>query len=200
MKKRIVSCLIICVVLVLSFFYAHIDDNVYIYNEEADTATFYSTGTLSGDEQLTQTFVSEEDSIDGFNLKLELVGSVEDVILRYAILDENSDKVYEGIMTATELESKKFNVIKIPEIPDTKGKQYTIVLSEENADLQNGVSFYLSPGRQNGQELIIKGNETDATLVTRIICNRFDVETYVVLLGMIVFISTFMKILYKMFK
>ena len=103
-------------------------------------------------------------------------------------------------MTATELESKKFNVIKIPEIPDTKGKQYTIVLSEENADLQNGVSFYLSPGRQNGQELIIKGNETDATLVTRIICNRFDVETYVVLLGMIVFISTFMKILYKMFK
>lgn len=200
MKKKIVACLVICVVLVLSYFYAYIDDNTYIYNAESDEATFFATGTLSGTEELTQTFVSQEDSIDGINVKVELLGAVENVVLHYALLDENSDEVYEGEVLATELDNHKFNILETSKIPNTKGKMYTIVLNEENTDLQNGVSFYLSPGRQNDQDLIIKGNATDATLVARTICHRFDIETYVVLLGMITFVAVFLKILYKMFK
>ena len=200
MKKRIVTCLVICVVLVLSYFYSYIDNNAYIYNKDADEASFFATGTLNGEEELTQSFVSQEDSIDGINIKVELLGSVENVILHYALFDEKLNEVYEGKISATELDSHKFNVLKTSKISNTKGKEYTLVLSEENTDLQNGVSFYLSPGRQNEQDLIIKGNETDATLVTRLICNRFDLETYVVLIGMITFVAVFMKILYKMFK
>ena len=200
MKKKIVSCLIICVVLVLSYFYAYIDDNACIYNENSDAATFFATGTLSGAEEITQNFYIQGNSLDGINIKVELLGHTENVLLHYMLLDENLNTVYDGKIPAKELDNHKFNTLPISKITNTQGKKYTLVLREENTDLQNGVSFYLSHGRENGQDLIIKGNATDATLVARTIYNRFDLETYVVLLGMITFVVVFLKILYKMFK
>ena len=200
MKKRIVSCLIICAVLVLSFFYSHIEDNTCVYSEDADISTYISTGTLSGDEELTQAFVAQEESIDGIRLKVDLLGNVENVILHYTLLDESLNELYKGTVPATELENQEFNVLKTSKISNASGKKYVLVLSEENSDLQNGVSFHLTPGRPDGEDLMIKGNSTDAALVVEFICNRFDLETYVVLIGMITFIAVFMKVLYKMFK
>lgn len=200
MKKKIISCLLICVVIVLSYFYAHIDKNSYIYNRNADTGTFYSTGILTDGEQVMQSFVVEEDTIDGINIKVALAGNVEKVVVKYAILDENSEKVYENSIPAIYLESNKFNKLKIEDVTDTNGKTYTLALHEEKSDEQNGVSFYLEPGRQENQQLLIRDNETDGTLVLRTICHRFDVETFMVLLGMIAFVVGFMKVLYKLFK
>ena len=64
MRKKIISCLIICVVIVLSYFYAHIDKNSYIYNRNSDTALFYGTGILLNNEEITQTFIAEENVIE----------------------------------------------------------------------------------------------------------------------------------------
>lgn len=200
MKKKIVSCFIVCIVIVASYFYAHIDKNTYVYNRNADTGTFYSTGILKEEEELTQTFVSEEAAIDGLNVKVAVSGNVEDVVVHYAILDADSDKLFEGSVPAIELESNKFNYLKVSRIADTEGKEYTLVLSEKNADEQNGVAFYVEPGRYNNQTLIVKENATDGTLVFRSVCHRFDVETFIVLLGMIVFVTVFMKALYKLFR
>ena len=68
MKKRIVSCLIICVVIVLAYLYAYVDKNSYVYNKNADPSTFYSTGILTEGQEVAQSFVSKEDTIDGFNI------------------------------------------------------------------------------------------------------------------------------------
>ncbi len=200
MKKKIISCFVICVVVVLSYFYAHIDKNSYIYNRNADTGIFYSTGILEEGEEVTQSFIAEEDAIDGINIKVSMAGNVEKVVVKYAILDENSKKVFEGSVPAIDLENNKFNLLDVKRISDTKGREYTLVFSEENSDEQNGAAFYLEPARQGEQQLLIKGNETDGTLVLRTVCHRFDVETFVVLLGMILFVVTFMKVLYKLFK
>ena len=200
MRKKIISCLIICVVIVLSYFYAHIDKNSYIYNRNSDTALFYGTGILLNNEEITQTFIAEENVIDGFNIKIATAGNVEKVVLSYSVIDEMSEVVAQAKVPVNALESNKFNRLEIPTIENTEGKQYTLVLSTENADEQNGVGFYIEPGRRENQQLTIKNNDTDGTLVARIISHRFDMETFVVLLGIILFVVVFMKVLYKFFK
>lgn len=200
MKKRIVSCLIICVVIVLAYLYAYVDKNSYVYNKNADPSTFYSTGILTEGQEVAQSFVSKEDTIDGFNIKTVILGNVENVVIHYALLDKNSEQVYKGSVPAIELEDNKFNKLGIPQISGVNGQEYTFVLSVEGADEYNGVAFYVEPGRHEGQELVINGNSTDGTLVIRFICHRFDVETFIVLLGMITFVTAFMKVLYKLFK
>lgn len=200
MKKKIISCLVICVVVVLSYFYAYIDQNIYIYNRNTDTASFYGTGLLMKDEEVTQTFIAEANTIDGINVKVSIIGNVENIVLHYSVLNEDSEEVANAQIDAKNLENNKFNKLDLPTITDTAGTEYTLVLSVENGDEQNGVGFFLEPGTKEKQQLSIKDNETEGTLVARIISHRFDIETFVVLLGIVAFVTVFMKILYRFFK
>lgn len=200
MKKKMILCLIIVIIIVLSYFYAHIDKNSYIYDRNADTGNFCGTGILEAGEEIRQTFIADEDTIDGINIKVDVSENVENIVLNCVLFDENLQEVSRVTIPANELENNKFNELEFPTVTETKGKQFTLVLSEENADGQNGVGFYYEPGSQGEQTLTIKDNETMGTMVTRIICHRFDVETFVVLLGTITFIVVFMKVLYRFFK
>lgn len=200
MKKKIISFLVIVIIIVLSYFYAYIDKNSFLYDRNADTGTFAATGVLEDGEEIRQSFIADENTIDGINIKVNISGNVETVVLNCVLLDEAMQEVCYVNIAANGLENNKFNKIQFPSVTETKGRQFTLVLREENSDGQNGVGFYFEPGSQEGQKLAIRGNETDGAMVTRLICHRFDVETFVVLLGIITFIVVFMKVLYRYFK
>lgn len=200
MKKKIKLCVILCVVIVLSYFYAHIDKNSYLYDRNADTATFYGTNILSKDEEVRQRFVSEENTIDGINIKIATFGNVDDITLNYSVFDETSVEVSRSEVKGSKIENNKFNQLELPTIAETKGKPYTLVLSVENCDEQNGIGFYIEPKSKENNLLTIRDTVMESTLVARIISHRFDVETFIVLLGIIAFVVMFMKVLYKFFK
>lgn len=197
MRKKIISCLMIVIVIVLSYFYAHIDKNSYIYNRNTDTGTFYETGILEADTEIRQTFIAEENTINGINIKVSVSGNVEDVFLNCALLDEKQQEVSRTNIAANKLENNKFNKIEFPMITETKGKQFTLVLNVENSDEKNGVGFYYESSNQGKETLVIKDYETAGTLITRIISHKFDSETFIVLLGIVTFVFTFMRMLYK---
>lgn len=200
MKKKISVGLLVCVAIVLSYFYANVDMNSYIYDRNTETGNYITTGVLCEGETLIQSFVAEESTIDGINVKLSLLGNVNEVVLRYTIVDAQGQELAKAMVSGQELENNKFNLLKIPQIKDTKDDTFTLVFTEENADEQNGISFYLDSVSHEGHELMINGNNAKGTLVARIVCHRFDVETFAVLLGMLMCISVFMRMLYQLFK
>lgn len=200
-KKTVVSTILLSVLVILvSFIYAHIDKNIYLYDRNVDTSTYYGTGILIQGEEVSQTFVSKEEYIDGINIKVSLTGNIENVILHYALFDLNTDEVYKAQVDVRKLENNKFNQLLFERIENTKGQPYKLVLSVENSNEQNGVSFYATHGTDEEQQLVIKDSVSEGTLVTRIFCHRFDVETFIVFMGIVVFVVAFMKVLYKSFK
>ena len=186
MKKKIISLLMIVIVIAATFFYSYIDKNVYLYDRNADTSNFYGTGVLVEGDEFAQTFVAKEDCLDGVNIKTAVAGNVENVKVHVELYDEDMNVVAETSVKGSQLENNKFNIIKFTKVKDTKDKQYTLVISEENSDEQNGVGFYCV--------------SEEGTLVARTISKGFDLETFFVALGMIAFIVVFMKILIKYFK
>jgi len=200
MRKKIKSFLLVVVIIVLSVFYAHIDKNTYIYDRNAETDIFYGTGVLETGDELTQSFVVEEDTISGVNIKISYSGDVSNVVLKYVVLDETMNEVSHGAISATKLENNKFNNLKFSEINNAKGKCYTLVLSQEDSDDLNGIGFFIEPHVYQNQQLTVRGGVVEGTLVTRIVSQGFDLETFIVLLGMVAFIIMFMKVLYKYFK
>ena len=200
MKKKIISSLGICAVIIFSYFFAYIDYNSYLYRRNADASSFYGTSVLKHNEILTQTFVAEKDTIDGFNIKVHMSGDVTNVELQCSVLDEKQQDLSFVSFKASELEANKFNKIEIPTITDTKGKEFTMVIQASYSDEQNGVVFYVDPISQENQTLCINDNEVEGTLVARVVSHGFDVETFVMLVGIIIFVIVFMKILYKFFK
>ena len=199
-KKIIYMIIIGAIVLGFSYIYAHIDKNDYIYNKNTDTSLFYGTGILKSNEEIKQTFVSEENTIDGINLKISTAGNVENVILHYAIVDIQTEERVEYTISAAQLENNKFNQLEIAQVSETEGKCYELVFRVENADEQKGISFYVVPGQRENQKLTVMGNDIEGTLSVRTICHKFDVETFVVLLGILLYIGVFMKGLYKSFR
>lgn len=200
MRKKVFSCIILCIVIILSYVYAHIDKNHYVYDKNADTSTYVGTNILLEGEFVKQSFVASDDTIDGINLKISVYGSPENLILQYTILDSDDVIVAEAEVSGTELQHNKFNQLQLPTIENTKGNLYTLMLGVKHADEQNALGFYIEPTAKGDQTLLVREQETEGALVTRITSHRFDVETFVVLLGIIVFITGFMKVLDKYFR
>jgi len=200
MRKKVFSCLVLCIVIVLSYVYAHIDKNHYVYDKNADTSTYVGTHIVVDGEFVKQSFVANDDTIDGINLKIAVYGNPENLILQYSILDSDDAIVAEAEVVGTELQHNKFNYLQLSTIENTKGNLYTLMLGVKHADEQNGLGFYIEPGSKENMTLLVREQETKGALVTRITSHRFDVETFVVLLGIIVFITGFMKVLDKYFR
>lgn len=201
MKKKITVILLIAGVLVLAYLYAHIDKNTYLYDRNTDSADLTGTGILEEKEEILQSFTCAEDSIDGINLKAAVIGSPENVELQYALTDpESGEAIRQGKIQGLEIKNNKFNKLKFPVLKGTKGKNYILRLTESGTGEEAGVGFFLSPTGEQEQELRVRGNDTQGTLAVRVLTHRFDLETFIVLLGIIAFIAGFMKVLYKLFK
>ena len=81
-----------------------------------------------------------------------------------------------------------------------KDKSYTFEIWEENALAGQGVGFCYEQKVEEGTKLVIAGKEKNGTLITKTITKRFDMETFIVLISFILFISAFLRVLYKLFK
>lgn len=200
MKKKIKSVILIAVVIALSFLYAHIDKNRYLYDRETPSETYAGTGILKDGEELKQTFVSEEDTLDGLNIKSTIVGNVDQVVLEYSVTDNQTGETAEGTIRGTDVKNNKFNQYKIPGISGAKGREYTIVLRETGSDEGNGITFYVDTSEHLKGSLTIRGEKTQGALVARTLSHRFDLETFIVLLGFVTFVVVFIRVLYKLFK
>lgn len=201
MKKKLGFILMGVCLLVFAYLYAHIDKNTYLYDRNTDSADFTGTGILKENEEIRQTFTCTEDSLDGINLKATLNGDAQHVNVEYSLLDADSgDVVRTASVAGSEIKNNKFNKLGFETLTGTEGKRYILRLAESGTDDITGVSFYLAAGDEYEEKLFIKGNETQGMLIVRLITHRFDLETFVVLLGIVAFIIGFMNMLYKLFK
>ena len=201
MKKKLSVILAAVCLLVFAYLYAHIDKNTYLYDRNTDSADFTGTGILKEGEEITQTFTCTEDSLDGINLKATLVGDAGQVNVEYSLIDaESGSVVREALVSGSEIENNKFNRLSFQTLTKTAGKDYILKLTETGSEDITGGRFYLDVGDANKERLFMKGNETKGMLIVRLITHRFDLETFVVLSGIVAFIAGFMKMLYKLFK
>ena len=198
--KRIKKLILIAVVLAFAFLYAHVEKKTYFYDKAIETNDYVSTGILV-EQKITQTFVSKEDCLDGIEAKCTITGAVENVTIHYALTDlETNQVVAEGSVAGSDVKNSKFTKFEFPKLTGCKDKEYSVSFWETGADEGNGITFCLIPEAQTDMELSVKGNETQGVLVARTLTNRFDIETFVVVLIFVAYITLFMKLLYKLFK
>lgn len=200
MKKKLGILAAGAVVVILAYLYAYIDKNVYLYDRSLDSSEFTGTGVLLEGEELSQTFTCLEDKIDGMNLKASVVGAAGDVLVEYMLVDQAGGEEIRASISGSEIENNKFNQLKFESVQNSRGKTYRFVIRETGTNENNGISFYTGPTEEQKEELTVKGEEKQGVLIARYVAHRFDVETFVVLLGFIAFVAAFIKMLYKLFK
>ncbi len=129
------------------------------------------------------------------------MGDVTDVKVRYSIAEASSRKVVaEGSCPAAELKPSKFNKLSFDTIEGCKDREYILAVWSDPVSPRKGVSFYYQPETEGGTALTIGGSEIKGTMIMRTVTDRFDMETFCVVIIFIGFIAAFMKILYKLFE
>ncbi len=198
--KKIKKVIGIIIVLVLAFVYAHIAKPNNIYDKKVDNSEYLSTGVVC-EGSIEQKFVCVEDSLDGVKAKVQVIGDVRDVRVKYSLIDNQiGQSVATGEVSAAEIKPSKFFEFTFDTVKDTRGKEYTIIFENENADENRGIGIFFQPLTQKGTELTISENRTEGTLILKTITDRFDFETFAVLLVFVVYTIVFMKFLYRLFK
>ncbi len=198
--KKLKNVIGIIIVLILAFVYAHIAKPNNIYDKKVDNSEYLSTGVVC-EGVIEQRFICAEDTLDGVKAKVQVIGDVRDVRVKYRLIDNQlGQSVAEGEVSAAEIKPSKFFEFSFDTINDARGKEYTIVFENKNADENRGIGIFFQPMTQNGTELTISGNRTEGTLILKTITDRFDFETFAVLLVFVVYTVVFMKFLYRLFR
>ena len=117
-------------------------------------------------------------------------------------IDETGKIVAKSELKLKDIKNSKFNVFKFDRISECKGKTYTLYVENPDGDVEKtlGVGFSYEPKTEKGTELLINGNNVDGTLIAKTVTNRFDMETFCVVLLFVLYIVFFVKFLYRLFK
>lgn len=152
-------------------------------------------------EVFEQSFVVEENILNGIEIMCLVGGDAENTELTYELVEaEGNEVVRSGEIDTKEIVSGKFYRISFDKIEDCKDKKYMFSMRQKISQENSGIAFYYAPNVEKNTRLKIDGQTVDGTTVMRGISHRFDLETFIVLLSFILYIILFMKFLIKLFK
>ncbi len=199
MKKWMKYIMLGAMAIIVCYLYAHIDKVHDVYDEKTDNSSYISA-IVMGDSYVSQSFQCTEDSIDGISLKILLGGESKSGELEYRLLDRSGKELINGTYPIAEIKSERINKIKFEKaIENTAGNSYTVSLRVTGFKENESLAIYFDPVGEKSGELYVNGEEKQGTLVLQWITHRFDVETFIVTLGFIIYFIVFFKILYRLF-
>lgn len=201
MKKKLKIIVCIVAIMIIAFLYAFVDKNYYLYDRSQDSGEYIATGILKN-EGISQEFVAQDNKIDGIKAMSTIYGSTENVKIIYSLVHESTKTVVtEGEIEGKNFKNGKFYEFEFRESEIKKGEKYNFILKETGADEVNGIGFSVgNTASENLYNLTINGNNIAGALVARPICHKFDIETFIMFLVLMAYITAFMKLLYKLFK
>lgn len=199
MKKQIKYGIAAMAALVFCFLYAHVDKAANIYDKKTDSSQYIAVQT-DEDCRLSQTFVCSTDKLDGISVKIITYNAPESGSLGYRLKNSKGEELISGEIPLGKIKTGKFRKVKFDQpFTGTKDQIFTIEFFGKDLEETKGVGLYYNPGDPNGKALMLAGTKTDGTMILRTIEHGFDLETFIVMLGFVVYIVIFLRGLYRLF-
>lgn len=197
-NKHIGKIIILAIIIVtFSFLYAKIDVKHSMYNSKVDNADWI-VSTPCKDEKVIADFKIKEKAITGIEVQLDLDNKNEQGKVIANIVDKNNKILAKGTIDFSDIASGKFNDIYFnKKLKINENEKYTVVFTSES---KNSVLRYSFIKENNKMHFSINGNKQDGELIFRTLTHRFDVETFIMSIVLLCFISGFLKLLFKLFK
>lgn len=182
-----------------------------IYNTDIGANSYENTGALSAGEVLTQKFTCTDTGMCG--LKLKLTKQESQTIGNYEWKLENvktGEEIANGVIDEASTENREFvsssaqkrgNIeLKFDRQEDSKGQEY--ILTIQSSDVAEGqtMAVYMTEKGKNETEMTLAGESVDRASVIKVEYKRFNVENFIVFLGIVVYLVLFVKFMYKLFR
>lgn len=200
MKSKIKVIIGSIIFIFAAFLYAHIAKTTAIYDKEVDTSEYGNTGALI-DTEVQQEFMCQEHTLDAIRIKCALIGNPQNTFLTYTLEDIDENKlVAEGKVDAGDAKVTKMFEFRFDTVDNTAGKHYRFTVNPEGASENGALSFAFEHKMENNTNMSLNGENIDGTLILKMVTDRFDMETFIVVLIFGAYTVFFFNFLYKLFR
>ena len=163
-----------------------------IYNTDIGSLSYEKTDFLTTDATMEQKFVCGN--------------------YRWTVEEVKTGKtIGKGTISEADTETRLFESsnpqkqgmvnVNFPKQQNSKGKEYRLTLQAEEMEDTESVAVYITEKNSTESELKVNKNAmTDKASVVKLNYKRFNVETFIVFLGIAVYLWTFIKFMYKLFR
>ena len=201
MKKTIKYLIVVAVITVFSYFYAHVDKKIPIYDTSVDTAHYGNMGPLLQEQEVEQTFICKKEVLSGVSIKCSLWGADGTEKYQYRILQADDKKeLRKGEILSKDVKNGRFHTIMFEDIKDAKNKEFIFEFVSETGVNGKTITIYNVPKTKETTSLQLDGNEfAKNTLALKTVSTIFDWETFIVVMVCGLYLYGFLKVLYRFF-
>ena len=202
MKKKLPVIIGIICTIAFSVWFGFTDKTHKIYDNNVNTATYASLGAFLPEWSLTQDFLCEEDTINALLIKSDRAGDFENAVVRLTVTDKETGEILsEGTEEGRKIKARQLHKYPIQPISGYRGKMLSVTVTEENSGEGNGIAIYYQPAAAGeDRQFILNNNPVSGSLVLKTVTERFDAETFIIMLVSLWFIWGFLWFLYRLFK
>lgn len=205
MKNKVRNVILVLIVIFIAAFYAIGDWETAIYVRTASSGDDSLTNELTGDIEVKQSFLCPDNGFDGLTVKLLKVGSEEVDGYSWELTDQEGSLVAGGKITPDMLNARKFVTkkiltLEIPKQENSKNCRYTFILYGNNVNKEGCLQAYKTERGTFAEELSIDGKNDGQALVLKMQTHKFNLETFLVFLGLALYVGVFFRFMYKLFR
>lgn len=210
--KTLKKVLIVILIIVAGIAYSYGTWPRAIFNTDVGSLSYEKTDFLTTGSDLEQNFVCGSKGFAGFTIKLlkqngQQLGNYEWTIQEV----ESGEVIAKGTIGEKETQTRQFQSsnpqkqgiisVEIPRQENSKGKEYKLTLrATEMQDTESAAVYMTEKGTVAGELKVNGGVIADRASIVKADCKRFNVETFIVFLGIAVYLWAFIKFMYKLFK
>ena len=201
MKKILPVVIGLIAIILFSVWYGFTDKTHKIYDNNVNTAKYNDLGVLTEGQALRQTFTCEENVLDAFSIKCNPSGDYGNAQLTLTVTDASTGEVLTtGTETGSNILPRKMHKFQVGRLTGVKDRELTLEMTETNSSAGNGINLYYQPNENSIGSLTLNDDVLPGVFVMKTITERFDTETFIIMLLSLLFIWAFLWFLYRLFK
>lgn len=169
-----------------------------IYDMTVDAAAYQNVGEISNGAEIEQEFVVHYNGMNGLLIRTSTWGRSNDKQLTYELVNVKDDSVVaEGKLKISEFVDNDYKEISFPEVKNSKENQYRLTIRGDGVDTGEGISIFTTKKENSAKSLKINGTEQNQALVLKVLAKEFNIKDFIVLIGLLLYVVGFVKLLYK---
>ena len=114
------------------------------------------------------------------------------------VIDESSTENKEFVSSSAQ---KRGNIkVSFPIQEESEGKEYILTIQGENVQEDETMAVYMTEKGKSESTMKLNGENLEKASVIKLNYKRFNVETFIVFLAIVVYLVVFIKFMYKLFR
>lgn len=199
--KIIRKIVIALIIVVLGALYSYGTWPQELYDTNVDSTTYANIGAMTADRTFEQPFQCKYSGLNRIDVQLSNLGQKCTGTYTWELIDvESNEAAAQGSIDPGLIDVSAKYELPFGTIEDSADREYIFRITAEEVTSEYGMTIMVTEGATQVNEASVDGTGIDQAGVITLENKRFNVETFIVFEGLMLYLVFFTKFLLQLFK